>query len=161
LQPSWSLCSTSISTSSTSPKHIRSASTPKGAKTEHDELKNVTARVISLTAASPKGEGCDPQGPRRPRFSFFRFNCQTARPSNGQIPKRETQQGPKTRKTLPDPAKLDKARHRQVRRTPRNFRKRKFREAKSASTAKAAPLPMRTIYGPTHPHVNRRRRFLA
>ena len=32
--------------------------------------------VVALNCFNPN---CGPQGPRRPRFSFFRFTCQTAR----------------------------------------------------------------------------------
>ena len=48
---------------------------------KHDELRYVTARVSHRphTLHSHINE-CDPQGLRRPRFSFFRFNCQTAKP---------------------------------------------------------------------------------
>jgi hypothetical protein len=93
-----------------------------------DELENVTARV---SHPRPSRRIRRAQGPRRPRFSFFRFNCQTARPpkaaaSNSIAAKRpdtetarcrnvKTPTGPKTRKTVPDPAKPS-----QMRRTPRN-----------------------------------------
>ena len=48
-------------------------------------LKRVTAEVSSTTAPQ---KGCPfrsggPQGLRRPRFSFFRFTCQTARKPGG------------------------------------------------------------------------------
>ena len=48
-------------------------------------LETLTAKVSSMTAPFPeKAEafsvrGSGPQGLRRPRFSFFRFTCQTAR----------------------------------------------------------------------------------
>jgi hypothetical protein len=68
----------------TSPKHICADKAPTRGQTAHDELENVTARVSHRTQLSLQGKACAPQGPRRPRFSFFRFNCQTAKPPRGQ-----------------------------------------------------------------------------
>ncbi len=66
-------------TLSTSPKHIRPRRRPhqRGPNANLDELKNVTARVSHRTPLPREGGGV-PQGPRRPRFSFFRCDCQTA-----------------------------------------------------------------------------------
>src|SRR6476646_795413 len=38
-----------------------------------------SGRTISLRRQAFSGRGSGPQGLRRPRFSFFRFTCQTAR----------------------------------------------------------------------------------
>jgi len=70
-----------VTFSMTSPKHICSQSQKAFASRDrkHDELRSVTARVSHRPHSlySHINE-CDPQGLRRPRFSFFRFNCQTA-----------------------------------------------------------------------------------
>ncbi len=131
--------------------HPRGAEAPRSRKTAHDELKYVTARVSHPRQAIPEGMPRRAQGPRRPRFSFFRFNCQTAvkqrasnspaarggphvdkrrikkrrikkRHKNHARPAKASQAGLRTRKTLPDPARLSKAS--QVRRNPRNPEKR-------------------------------------
>src|SRR5690242_17455299 len=61
------------------------STTPTDCSTGAMYLETLTAKVSSMTAPFPeKAEafsvrGSGPQGLRRPRFSFFRFTCQTAR----------------------------------------------------------------------------------
>jgi hypothetical protein len=52
-----------------------------------DVPKTSTAKVSSMTAPQKGCPFCDggPQGLRRPRFSFFRFTCQTARQPCGSL----------------------------------------------------------------------------
>ena len=49
-----------------------------------ENLKRVPPKSLptALTRGCPQAKG-GPQGPRRPRFSFFRFTCQTAREPQG------------------------------------------------------------------------------
>jgi len=42
-----------------------------------------SGRTISLRRQAFSGRGSGPQGLRRPRFSFFRFTCQTTRDPEG------------------------------------------------------------------------------
>jgi hypothetical protein len=97
----------------TSPKHI--CSLPCG--DERDELDNVTAKV-SLWRAQVRAT----QGLRRPRFSFFLFNFQTAKQSR-KHPDSETSSarpfsrvafGPRNSRETPASATLGRRRQRRL-----------------------------------------------
>ena len=135
-----------------------------------DELDNVTARV----SHRPRLLERDPQGLRRPRFSFFRFNCQTAWPRSGRI--NMTATGGRINKDrqkrsdteTKDPNKGQNAESRshpgqaqQKQSSARCEQTRGFSERNESPEKqnprppqKAAPLPMSTLYGPPPPHVN-------
>ena len=76
---SHSLCPSSDGQSRRVPNTSAQAQRNKPQRPKRDEFGNVTSSVISRRTevqCLPLGK---PQGYRRPRFSFFRCNCQTAR----------------------------------------------------------------------------------
>ena len=84
-----------------------------------DVPKTSTAKVSSMTAPQKGCPFCDggPQGLRRPRFSFFRFTCQTARQPCGSLSlanQEADEAGPPTtsRRSFPHISEELQARHR-------------------------------------------------
>src|ERR1700730_14205647 len=88
---------------STSPKHIFATNRRFVALMN---LSYVTARVSHGRRHYMDSNVSDPQGLRRPRFSFFRFNCQTAKTRQTELSEQHFH-GPALILSLPGP--LDRA----------------------------------------------------
>ena len=67
--------------------------------TKKRNRRSLFQRPLPRTDCSARGRG--PQGPRRPRFSFFRFTCQTARDQGDPLPG-----GPESRRNPTPPTEI-------------------------------------------------------